>query len=89
MSVYDNDSRVDRLNAHTFVVDVAGDGSDDHAVNEEPAGRWWTSPMIGSATMRAANLRDRDEAEAWATASTVGPYSTLDDAVRSLIGNPR
>lgn len=87
MSAYDNDRRVEQVSTYHFAVDVAGD---DHNVSARAnINDWWASPSIGSRSMHAANLRNRDEAEAWASSHTYGPFPTADEAIHHLIGDPQ
>lgn len=87
MSAYGNDPRVERVSEYHYAVDVAGDEHDVRAranIND-----WWAGPSIGSRSMHAANLRTRDEAEAWASSHKYGPFPTADEAIRHLIGDPQ
>lgn len=87
MSAYDNDRRVERVSEYHYSVEVAGD---DHDVSASTsAGKWHAAPSIGSRSMHAANLRTRDEAEAWVASHTYGPFRTADEAIHHLIGDPQ
>lgn len=87
MSAYDNDRRVEMISEYHYSVDVAGDDNDVNA--QANINDWWAGPSIGSRSMHAANLRTRDEAEAWCQSHTYGPFATADEAIRHLIGDPQ
>ncbi len=85
MTGYDSDPRVRRVHDHLFIVR----GDDEYGIEEVRHGEWVTGPMIGGASYRSAGLRNRQEAEAWAERTTVGPFPSSDAAIASLIGPPQ
>lgn len=85
MSAYDNGPRVRRVNDHLYIVN----GDDKYGVEEVDHGSWYVGPMIGSSSYRSAGLRSREDAEAWAERTTVGPFPSRDAAIASLIGAPQ
>lgn len=62
--------RVQEIDHFSYSVEGREDQYDVTASTDN-VGTWLTCPGLGSATMRRANLRDRDEAQAWVEANTV------------------
>lgn len=87
MSAYDNDSRVRRHNTYLFFVEAPDDRYSVAANQHEHD--WWATNMIGGTSYRAAGLRNREDAEAWAKRTARGPFYSADEAIRELIGEPR
>lgn len=87
MTHYDSDGRVRRVNDYFLVVEAPDDRYSVSANRDEHD--WWIDNMIGGAASRAANLRNRADAEAWAARTARGPFYTADEAIRELIGEPR
>jgi hypothetical protein len=85
MSAYDNDPRVRQITDDQFVVY----GDDKYDVYADTPTLWLTGPAIGSQSAHNAGMRNRYEAEAWAEATTRGPFTSADEAIHSLIGDPQ
>lgn len=87
MSAYDNDPRVRKVNAGYYSVTAPG-GPFNVSIWDDPDA-WSVGPAIGSELFRNAGLRSREDADRWAEETTTGPFGTADEAIRSLIGDPR
>jgi hypothetical protein len=87
VSDYDSDGRVRRVNEYHFIVQAPGDEYHVSAVKDEHD--WWIDPTIGGASYRAAGIKNREDAEAWAARTSDGPYRTAGEAIRKLIGEPQ
>ncbi|GAA0494320.1 hypothetical protein Ade02nite_20420 [Paractinoplanes deccanensis] len=87
MSAYDNDLRVDRINEHHFVVTAPDDNYDVSAWMSEQ--HWLIDPARNSHARREANIRNREEAEAFTARTVRGPFRSADEAIHSLIGDPQ
>lgn len=80
------DIRVQWIDEHRVRVDNGGDRW-MVSVWANP-GEWFSAPTLDSYSCRSANLRTREEADAWAVATRRGPFGAADDAIRDLIGDP-
>jgi hypothetical protein len=87
MSAYDNDPRVERVNDYFFSVSLDGERYD--VIAERDPQDWYTAPGAFGRSFREAAPKSREEADAWAQATTRGPFASGDEAIRSLIGDPR
>ncbi|HLL69049.1 MAG TPA: hypothetical protein VK453_25540 [Micromonosporaceae bacterium] len=86
MTAYNEDSRVRRVTEYMLSVQT-GDKYDVCAWSATD--RWFAYPSLGSSAMRAADLRSREDTEEWLLQARTGPFRTADEAIASLIGDPR
>lgn len=85
MSDYDNDSRVQIVDEYFVIIH----GGDKYNVLAKATDRWFTVPALDSRAITAADLRTREETEAWVLERRTGPFPSRDAAIASLIGAPR
>ncbi len=79
MSDLENHPFVQKVNDYFFVVEGSADKYDVLA-SDEHLGEWVAVPSHGSPSMRAANLRSREDAEAW-LATVTSSHRSLHEAL--------
>lgn len=86
-TAYANDPRVTAKDEYIFEV-VAPD--DRYTVSAwRNTNDWLIDPARDSNARREANIRGRQDAEAFTARTVRGPFGSADEAIRSLIGDPR
>ncbi len=85
MSAYGDDPRVEKVGDYHYVV-TADDTYDVSCWTSVT--NWSIRPSLDSRAMRQANLYSRDETEGWLQATTRGGFSSVDEAIYALIGDP-
>lgn len=86
MSAYSNDPRVRKVNEYLVVVSAP---DDDYCVAARNSpDDWWAGNMLGGTSDRAADCRSHEDAQEWARRTTYGPFTTADEAIHKLIGEP-
>lgn len=87
MTAYDNDPRVKHGSEYIFKVFAPDDTYMVSAWKDEHD--WLIDPACDSRAMREANLRSREDADAFTARTVRGPFTSADEAIRSLIGDPQ
>lgn len=83
-------SRIRQIGEWHYSVDEEGGPFDVWADRFDGVVQWFANPAIGSALSRAADHRDRQEAEEWSRQTTWGPFVSAGVAAQWLLdGNWR
>jgi hypothetical protein len=85
VSGYDNDPRVTRTGDYCYQVVAGADVYEVTAVRSETD--WVAYPAFGARSMQG--LMTREQAEAALESATRGPFASADEAIHSLIEDPR